>query len=159
VHEIWSLFYGYTLEDRPCYSPEDVFLTFPFPAFWRENDRLNLVGKQYYDFRAAIMNERSEGLTRTYNRFHSPRETDVRIAELRRLHDELDLAVLEAYGWRDIWGAATFISESDGDSVEDAASGKLVWPTTRRDTVLARLSELNGEKSQQEANADDLHDI
>jgi hypothetical protein len=41
----------------------------------------------------------NEGLTSTYNRFHDPAETSDGILELRRLHDEMDQAVLAAYGW------------------------------------------------------------
>jgi len=40
----------------------------------------------------------NEGLTTSYNRFHDLAETDPRIAELRRLHSEMDQAVLNAYG-------------------------------------------------------------
>ncbi|MYK91451.1 MAG: hypothetical protein F4026_04770 [Synechococcus sp. SB0669_bin_8] len=44
----------------------------------------------------------NEGLTTTYNRFHDPEETDSQIMELRRLHSEMDQAVLNAYGWHDV---------------------------------------------------------
>lgn len=42
---------------------------------------------------------RQEGLTKTYNRFHDPAEHSADIAQLRRLHVEMDQAVLAAYGW------------------------------------------------------------
>ena len=44
----------------------------------------------------------NEGLTKTYNRFHSPDERDEGILELRRLHGLMDGAVLRAYGWDDL---------------------------------------------------------
>jgi hypothetical protein len=44
----------------------------------------------------------NEGLTSTYNRFHDPSETSPDLLELRRLHGEMDQAVLRAYGWSDI---------------------------------------------------------
>ena len=44
----------------------------------------------------------NEGLTKTYNRFHEPEETDSQIMELRRLHGEMDQVVLNAYGWNDV---------------------------------------------------------
>jgi hypothetical protein len=44
----------------------------------------------------------NEGLTSTYNRFHDPAETSASLQELRRLHGEMDQAVLGAYGWSDV---------------------------------------------------------
>jgi hypothetical protein len=44
----------------------------------------------------------NEGLTSTYNRFHDPAETSSDLLELRRLHGEMDQAVLAAYGWSDV---------------------------------------------------------
>ena len=44
----------------------------------------------------------NEGLTSTYNRFHDPAETSTGLLELRRLHCEMDQAVLAAYGWSDL---------------------------------------------------------
>ena len=50
----------------------------------------------------------NEGLTSTYNRFHDPAETSTGILELRRLHGEMDQAVLNAYGWSDVPTACGF---------------------------------------------------
>ena len=44
----------------------------------------------------------NEGLTSTYNRFHDPSETSSGLLELRRLHEEMDQAVLNAYSWSDV---------------------------------------------------------
>ena len=44
----------------------------------------------------------NEGLTSTYNRFHDPSESSSGLLELRRLHGEMDQAVLAAYGWSDV---------------------------------------------------------
>ncbi len=44
----------------------------------------------------------NQGLTATYNRFHDPYEFDSDILRLRELHEEMDKAVLKAYGWEDI---------------------------------------------------------
>jgi len=48
------------------------------------------------------MVQNDEGLTKSYNRFHDPDERSNAIGELRRLHDIMDRAVLEAYGWSDL---------------------------------------------------------
>ena len=102
IHEVWARFFGSSLEDRFMYATVDCFETFPFPD--REVAKLALegVGKDYYAFRAALMIENNEGLTKIYNRFHDPEERSPKIAELRRLHAAMDRAVLDAYGWADI---------------------------------------------------------
>ena len=101
-HELWARFFGSSLEDRLRYTPSDCFETFPFPEQWETRPALEAAGKAYYDFRAALMVRNNEGMTRIYNRFHDPDETDPDIAELRTLHTAMDRAVLDAYGWNDI---------------------------------------------------------
>jgi hypothetical protein len=59
-----------------------------------------------------------EGLSKTYNRFHDPNERDPRIIELRRLHDEMDRAVLDAYGWTDLHPVPLFELEYEIDEEE-----------------------------------------
>ena len=54
------------------------------------------------------MNSNSEGLTITFNRFHDPAESSSSLLELRRLHGEMDQAVLDAYGWSDVPTACGF---------------------------------------------------
>jgi hypothetical protein len=44
----------------------------------------------------------NEGLTSTYNRFHDSAESSSDLLEMRRLHSEMDQAVLAAYGWSDV---------------------------------------------------------
>ena len=42
-------------------------------------------GKEYYDFRAALMVRNNEGLTKTYNRFHDPDEAFARYHQAPRV--------------------------------------------------------------------------
>ncbi|WAL62463.1 Eco57I restriction-modification methylase domain-containing protein [Thermocoleostomius sinensis] len=80
---------------------------------------LEAIGKQYYDFRADLMVRNNEGLTQTYNRFHDPNEFDPDILKLRQLHDEMDRAVLAAYGWDDIQPQCEFLLDyEDEDEVD-----------------------------------------
>jgi hypothetical protein len=111
VHEQWALFLSSSLEERLRYGPSDCFETFPFPPDPLYSDAvsdpseesrhqaLDSLGERYHQFRAELMVANNEGLTSTYNRFHDPAETSEGILELRRLHDEMDQAVLAAYGW------------------------------------------------------------
>lgn len=80
----------------------------------------------------------NEGLTSTYNRFHNPAETSDGILELRSLHQQMDQAVLQAYGWDDIPTSCGFgldYLDSDDDTTlppdlqERIASGDLFFDT------------------------------
>jgi hypothetical protein len=113
VHMQWSLLQASSMKDDPRYTAADCFETFPFPAALLEsaaNDpshsatrqSLEVIGERYHQFRAELMVRNNEGLTSTYNRFHDPAETSSGLLELRRLHGEMDQAVLEAYGWSDV---------------------------------------------------------
>src|SRR5581483_8338411 len=83
VHEVWVRFFASSLEDRLRYTPSDCFETYPFPEGFARHPRLEAAGKEYYDFRAALMVRNNEGLTKTYNRFHDPNEHSADILKLR----------------------------------------------------------------------------
>ena len=65
-------------------------------------ENLEDIGEKYLKFRAELMVNNDEGLTSTYNRFHDPAETSNGLLKLRRLHSEMDQAVLQTYGWSDV---------------------------------------------------------
>ena len=158
VHENWVQFFGSTMKDDPVYTPSDCFETFPFPERWKSNEDLERTGRQYYDFRAALMVRNSEGLTKTYNRFHDPDERDPDILKLRDLHAAMDRAVLDAYGWTDIQPHCEFILdyEDEADDTPGQPSRRKKpwryrWPDEIRDEVLGRLLELNAQRAKEEA--------
>jgi hypothetical protein len=149
IHTTFASFFSSTLEDRLTYNPSDCFETFPFPAAVQDNASsdpaqasnrhvLASIGERYHQFRAELMMRNNEGLTSTYNRFHDPAETSDGILELRRLHDQMDQAVLAAYGWSDVpticgFGLDYLDTEDDAllppDLQERIASGDLFFPT------------------------------
>jgi hypothetical protein len=139
-HEPWARTYSSSLETRINYSPSDCFETFPFP---QDLTPLETVGERYHAHRRAIMAERREGLTATYNRFHSPHEVSADIAALRRLHVEMDYAVAAAYGWTDLDLGHGFHETKQGTryTISEAA----------RREVLDRLLELNHQRHAAEA--------
>ncbi|MBP6725743.1 MAG: hypothetical protein KA132_00820 [Thauera sp.] len=122
LHEVWARKYSGALETRLRYSPSDCFETFPFPqGLWQaDNPTLATLGERYHEHRRALMKRLWLGLTDIYNLFHTRDLTRAEVArvskkplpeaeagyqgilELRRLHRELDLAVLDAYGWTDL---------------------------------------------------------
>ena len=149
-HLAWASAHGSTLGETLRYVAGRCFNTFPFVESALEDGELESRGKAYYEHRAAMMARGGEGLTGTYNRFHDPHERDREIGELRRLHSEMDRAVLHAYGWDDIPTACDFIPENEADEAESARRHKpwrYRWPDDVRDEVLARLVKLNAERA------------
>ena len=159
-HETWARFFGSSLEDRLRYTPSDCFETFPFPDEWESHPDLEAAGAAYYEFRAALMIDNGEGLTKTYNRFHDPDERDPRIAELRALHAATDRAVLDAYGWTEIPTDCEFLLDYEIDEETWGRKRKpwrYRWPDDVRDDVLARLLALNTERAVEERRPDAMH--
>ena len=129
IHDSWARKYGSSLESRLRYLNEDCFETFPFPSNNSIQNRLEIIGESYHEFRKQLMISIELGLTKTYNLFHSNAITSLAINEkekqvaglvkhlektpsiisfneavkgilkLRELHKEMDESVLEAYGW------------------------------------------------------------
>lgn len=120
----------------------------------RGKKALEEAGKVYYEYRAALMVKNNEGLTKTYNRFHDPNESDPEIIKLRELHASMDRAVLDAYGWSDINTDCEFILDYEIDEEEWGDKKKPYryrWPENVHDEVLARLLELNAQRARQES--------
>ncbi len=143
VHEPWARLLSSSLEDRLRYAASDCFETFPFP----EADphavipALETIGEQLYQARAKYMVDTDQGLTKTYNALKDPAEDDPRILELRQLHEDMDRAVLAAYGWQDI-PVPPFCPKTD----EHRAA-----LTAFEDEVIDRLYVLNAERAREEA--------
>jgi hypothetical protein len=140
VHQVWALAQGGTLEDRPRYNNSRCFDTFPFPAASPEQQaRIAALAEQLDTHRKRQQAAHPDlTLTGMYNVLAKLRsgepltakdktihETGL-VAVLRQLHDELDTAVLAAYGWPDLAPTAT-------------------------DALLDRLVALNAERSREEA--------
>lgn len=150
AHELWARFVGTTFEDRLTYVKDDCFGSFPFPANFETDPLLEAVGERYHAFRARLMVDRNEGLTKTYNRFHARGENAADITRLRALHAEMDEVVLRAYGWNDLADrAAPEFIEQDADDGKTPKT-RLDWPVEFKDEVLARLLALNATRATEE---------
>ena len=104
----------------------------------------------------------NEGLTKTYNRFHDPGDMSRDIVELRRLHDAMDRAVLDAFDWTTVQPVCDFFPEFDDEEDEEESTRKKKryryrWPDEVRDDILARLLILNQRRYDEEVLAG-LHD-
>lgn len=142
------------MKDDPVYTPSDCFETFPFPLGWQSDPKLEAVGQQYYDFRANLMQQRGEGLTKIYNRFHDPHEYDPQLVRLRELHAAMDRAVLSAYGFTDLPTDCDFFLDYEIDETTGSDKKKPYryrWPDAVRDEVLARLLDVNKQRHQEES--------
>lgn len=159
IHVTWALATGGTLEDRPRYNKTRCFETFPFPASTpAQREKIRALGEQL-DAHRKRQQALHPGLTMTgmYNVLERVRELEgargqgqeaaplsakeKKIYEqglvgiLKQLHDELDTAVAEAYGWSGL--------RHSGPDPESRL------PT---DEILSRLVALNTERAAEEAN-------
>lgn len=96
VHAAWVIRYTSTMRTDINYSPSDVFDTLPRPE---PTTALEDLGRQLDAERRELMLARSWGLTTTYNHVHDPADLDPAVLRLREIHEAIDHAVLDAYGW------------------------------------------------------------
>lgn len=154
LHTVWATATGSTLEDRPVYVKTTCFETFPFPC-----DDTGLTPAlqlhiadlaEQLDAHRKRQQAAHPGLTLTgiYNvleklRSGEPLNAKEKIIHeqglvsvLKTLHDELDIAVLAAYGWSDLVAPA---NTGDIGHISDTAD------------LLQRLVNLNPAHAAEEA--------
>lgn len=143
VHELWSVFNSSTLEERLTYSASDCFENFPLPNADPESlgSELDRVGEALHETRKTFTRARGLGLTDTYNLLKSAQCKDPDVIRLRSLHEDVDRAVLNAYGWSDI----EVPPYGDPVSADDWAAREAF-----DDEVIDRLFALNAERAAEE---------
>jgi hypothetical protein len=95
VHDVWARANSSTLEDRLRYTPTTAFATFPFPTpVDKQRERIASVSRRIVELRRLACDSIDAGLTKVYNLMD-----DGGFVELKAAHRELDLAVMDAYGW------------------------------------------------------------
>lgn len=113
LHVVWALHTGAFLEDRPNYNHADCFNKFPFPTCDKSHKaRIRDLGQSLDDHRKRQQAAHTRlTITDMYNvmeklRSDEPLNDKAKIIHeqglisiLKQIHDELDLAVAEAYGW------------------------------------------------------------
>ena len=146
IHSVWVTAFTSSRGAGFNYSISDCLSTYPLSAPSRA---LREAAEQLLKSRDGVMQRLSEGLTTTYNRFHDPSERDPGILGLRELHDAIDCAVLDAYGWTDIRPTCEFLLdyEDDDESSRRRKPWRYRWPDDVRDEVLARLLDLNRQRA------------
>ena len=149
VHEVWARFIGSSMKDDLVTRQPTASRLSPFRQILRPHPVLEAAGQAYYDFPSRMMVRNNEGLTKTYNRFNDPGEMSSDIVELRRLHDAMDRAVLDAYGWDESDPSVTSSPSSTTKEEDDEESSRKKkrfryrWPDerTRRCAGSASCSE------------------
>ncbi len=103
AHEAWARLHSSSMGEGLRYTPTSCVETFVAPFGWDGGSApLNEMGSRLYERRAAYMRESRQGLTRTYNKLKDPSCQDAAVLDLRGLHEQMDRAVCEAYGWSDL---------------------------------------------------------
>ncbi len=153
VHVHWTLATGGTLENRPRYIKSNCFEPFPFPALEESplKQRIRDLGERLDSHRKRQQEQHpSITLTGMYNVLEKLRSGEPLTSKekqihdqglvtvLRQIHDELDAAVLEAYGWSDL------AVETQDFKTQDARQEQA------REELLSRLVALNHERAAEE---------
>lgn len=104
VHGIWVRLTAGARGEGVRYSASECFDGFPFPdpsplAALPEVERAT---SALCEARSRYLSDKRVGLTESYNRLFDPKCIDEAIVALRRLHEDLDRAVLGAYRWADL---------------------------------------------------------
>jgi hypothetical protein len=143
VHAPWARLLSSSMKTDLRYAASDCFDTFPFP----QPDPRTIIptvesaGEALYEARARFMVDTNQGLTKTYNALKDQANTDERVLELRRLHEAMDRAVLDAYGWTDLTVPPYCPLDDEGRAQVKAFE----------DEVIDRLYALNAERAREEA--------
>ena len=168
LHIWWTLSIGGTLENRPRYNRSQIFD--PFPTENGPSSRLNLIGElevlgeRLDSFRKDRLADHDFlTMTMLYNVLErlrelengcdvpalSAKERDIHeaglVSVLKEIHDDIDRAVFEAYGWADLIPAlvgkpgATTPSPHKSPEQEEA-----------EEELLSRLVALNRERAAEE---------
>jgi hypothetical protein len=158
LHVHWTLASGSTLEDRPVYVKTTCFETFPFPAEDTGltpalSERIRTLAEQLDAHRKQRQAAHPDlTLTGMYNVLDKLRHGEALSAKdktiheqglvsvLRTLHDELDAAVLSAYGWQDLGPVPCGQDEA-------STTARAAWT----DALLQRLVDLNTRRAAEEA--------
>jgi hypothetical protein len=144
VHVAWALATGGTLEDRPVYNKTLCFDTFPFPDATPElQARIRDLAEQIDAHRKRQQAAHAElTLTGMYNVLDklkvslpmTAKEKAIHerglVSVLKSLHEELDAAVLAAYGWDDAPSDETLLERLvalNAERAAEEAAGQVRW--------------------------------
>ncbi|WP_111896135.1 class I SAM-dependent DNA methyltransferase [Acinetobacter sp. MB5] len=160
IHVIWALKAGGTLENRPVYNKTLCFDKFPFPSTTIDKkNKIRILVEQLDSHRKRQQSLHSDlTLTSMYNTLEKMRigsvlnekDKDINkkglISILKELHDDIDRAVLDTYGWLDL--AEHLIGKPGGTTPYNNKSDEQAMA---EDQLLNRLVKLNKKRAEDEA--------
>jgi len=165
-HVTWALAAGGRMGvgNDPVYNNTRCYVTFPFPvAILDRQTRIRDLAEQLDAHRKRQQAQHADlTLTGMYNVLEKLKTGDALnakeklihehglVAVLKTLHDELDRAVLDAYGWSDL---APLLEVVNGNAVASASGTPATPEDCKRafdDALLERLVALNAERAAEE---------
>ncbi|MEX2304184.1 MAG: DNA methyltransferase [Bryobacterales bacterium] len=160
IHVAWALAVGGTLDDRPRYNKTRCFETFPLVDVpEQQRARIRDLGEQLDAHRKSRQHLYPDlTITGMYNVLQKMRTGEELtpddkttheqglVSVLGQLHDELDKAVLEAYGWSDL--ASALVGKPGGTT---PTHHKTPEQAEAEDTLLERIVTLNAQRAAEEA--------
>ena len=144
VHKVFAMGQGGKLEDRPRYNSNDTFFPFPFPdPDYATKQRIGELAEQL-DSHRKRQQEKHPTLTMTgmYNVLEKLRAGETLttkdqtiheqglVSVLKQIHDDLDAAVFDAYGWpRDLDDEAILqrLVDLNHERAEEESRGFVRW--------------------------------
>jgi hypothetical protein len=148
LHDRWTWLLSSTLGAESInYISTDCFDTFPFPKADPRAviPQLEAIGGRLYEARRQFMLETDQGLTETYNALKDARINAPRVEELRRLHIEMDRAVLGTYA--EYTGDKTWLDIDVPPYTDPQTPAEKALHQTFEDEILDHLFALNEQRA------------
>ncbi|WP_296508441.1 type IIL restriction-modification enzyme MmeI [Rhodoferax sp.] len=147
IHFAFAWQHGGKMKSDLRYSPTMCLATFPFPKP-DDFERLRFAGRSFNERRKSILTKRDWGLTRLSNALHDSDCNDSDIQGLRSCIADLDMCVLDAYGWSDIELNHGF---HHVDYLPAGRNLRYTISEPARIEILHRLADLNLQRHKEEA--------
>jgi len=147
VHECWARLLSSSMKADLRYTTSDCFDTFAFPSAGPRAKLRELedFGGRLYRARAEFMIDTNQGLTKVYNALKDPAVSDPRVKRLRRLHIELDQAVVAAYA--EHTGDKTWLDIEVPPYTDPQTPAEKALHQTFEDEILDHLFALNEQRA------------
>lgn len=130
LHDIWARTFGSSMGRAIRYTPSDVFETFPLPAGFLDDPRLEEVGKSLYEARAQLLRDQGIGLGELYTTL-AAHPTLPALRTLRALHRGVDEAVAAAYELPSSLLTGVELGEQTSAAARALVERLREWPTMR----------------------------
>lgn len=101
AHDAWARLHGSVRGRALNYTPSRCFDPFPFPSASALGPVARLA-EAFHTLRDEVARDMGKGLTHVHARLDDGTDAHPGVVALRRIRDDLDRAVLDAWGWNDV---------------------------------------------------------